>query len=78
MVMTRFTQRYILALSVVAGLTIFGQVLVHRQLDGQTSDSYVVNHAGRQRFQSQQIVKDALLMIREAAPTGSTRALAQT
>ncbi len=76
--MTRFTQRYILALSVVAGLTIFGQVLVHRQLDGQTSDSYVVNHAGRQRFQSQQIVKDALLMIREAAPTGSTRELAQT
>ncbi len=62
MITRRYTQRYILALSLVAGLTIFGQVLVQRQLDGQTSDSYLVNYAGRQRFQSQQIVKNVLLL----------------
>lgn len=76
MVTTQFTQRYMLALLVVAGLTIFGQVLVHRQLDQQTSDSYVVNYAGRQRYQSQQIVKDALLMTGQAVPNSSLQALA--
>ncbi|AQG81767.1 ATP-binding protein [Spirosoma montaniterrae] len=62
MLTRRYTQRYILALSLVAGLTIFGQVLVQRQLRDQTSDSYLVNYAGRQRFQSQQIVKTVLLL----------------
>lgn len=62
MITRRYTQRYILALLLVAGLTIFGQVLVQRQLRDQTSDSYLVNYAGRQRFQSQQIVKNVLLL----------------
>jgi len=78
MVTTRFTQRYLVALSLVAGLTICGQLLIHRQLDGQTSDAYVLNYAGRQRFQSQQIVKDALLMTSQPVPTVSTTARAQT
>ncbi len=78
MVTTRFTRRYIVALSLVAGLTICGQFLIHRQLDGQTSDAYVLNYAGRQRFQSQQIVKDALLMTSQATPAASVNALAQT
>ncbi len=78
MVTTRFTQRYIVALSLVAGLTICGQLLIHQQLDGQTSDAYVLNYAGRQRFQSQQIVKDALLMTSQAIPVASVNALAQT
>lgn len=56
------TYRYILALSLVAGLAIWGQVLVQRQLNGQENDSWLVNFAGRQRFQSQAIVKDVLLL----------------
>ena len=62
MITRRFTQRYMLALALVAGLTIVGQVLVQRQLRNQTADSYLVNYAGQQRYQSQQIVKDALLL----------------
>lgn len=56
------TYRYVVALSLVAGLTIWGQFLVQRQLSGQENDSWLVNFAGRQRFQSQAIVKDALLL----------------
>lgn len=62
MITRRFTRRYILALALVAGLTIVGQVLVQRQLRNQTGDSYLVNYAGKQRYQSQQIAKDALLL----------------
>ncbi len=62
MITRRFTRRYILALALVAGLTIVGQVLVQRQLQNQTGDSYLVNYAGQQRYQSQQIAKDALLL----------------
>jgi two-component system sensor histidine kinase DegS len=67
MVTRRFTQRYILALALVASLTIVGQVLVQRQLRDQTADSYLINYAGKQRYQSQQIVKDALLITRSDA-----------
>nr|ARK10671.1 hypothetical protein A6C57_10210 [Fibrella sp. ES10-3-2-2] len=61
------TYRYLFALSLVAGLTIWGQVLVQRQLNDQENDSWLVNYAGRQRFQSQTIVKDVLLLTTEAA-----------
>ena len=71
MITRRFTQRYVLALLLVAGLTIVGQVLVQRQLRNQTADSYLVNYAGRQRYQSQQIVKDALLMTNSGGLTES-------
>lgn len=58
-----FTYRYILALSLIAGLTIWGQVLTQRQLDKQENDSWLINEAGRQRFRSQMIVKDVLLLV---------------
>ena len=59
---TPFTRLYIIALSLVAGLTLTGQWLIQRQIQDQLNDSWVVNFAGRQRFQSQQISKDALLL----------------
>ncbi len=59
---TPFTRLYIIALSLVAGLTLTGQWLIQRQIQDQLNDSWIVNFAGRQRFQSQQISKDALLL----------------
>lgn len=66
------TYRYLLALSLVAGFTIWGQVLVQRQLNSHENDSWLVNYAGRQRFQSQAIVKNALLLT-TAAHQADTR-----
>lgn len=57
-----FTRLYIIALSLVAGLSLTGQWLIQRQIQEQLSDSWIVNFAGRQRFQSQQISKDVLLL----------------
>ena len=57
-----FTRLYVVALSLVAFLTILGQLLVQNTLDNQLKDSWLVNYSGRQRFQSQQIVKDILLL----------------
>lgn len=58
----RFTRLYILALSLVAFLTILGQLLVQNTLNDELYDSWLVNYAGRQRFQSQLIAKTALLL----------------
>ena len=66
------TYRYLLALSLVAGLTIWGQVLIQRQLSEQENDSWLVNYAGKQRFQSQAIVKDVLLLTM-ASPVPASR-----
>jgi two-component system, NarL family, sensor histidine kinase DegS len=41
--------------------------LVQRQLIGQENDSWLVNYAGKQRFQSQAIVKDVLLLTTAAS-----------
>lgn len=68
-----FTYRYILALSLIAGLTIWGQILVHRQLDKQEHDSWLINEAGRQRFRSQTIVNEALLLLN--APAADAQAI---
>ncbi|PQO25471.1 hypothetical protein C5Y96_24325 [Blastopirellula marina] len=56
----RLTVMYVLALSAVALLTILGQVLVQQSLEQQSSDSTVINIAGRQRMLSQKITKLAL------------------
>lgn len=56
----RLTILYVLALSAVALLTIWGQFLVQRSLEQQLSDSTVINIAGRQRMLSQKITKLAL------------------
>lgn len=53
---------YILALSVIATVSIIGQFLIQNHLDNQLSDSHVINVAGRQRMLSQRITKCALLL----------------
>lgn len=53
---------YMLALSAIAIISIIGQILIQRHLSDQTSDSQVVNLAGRQRMLSQKITKLALLV----------------
>lgn len=58
----KFTRLYILALSLVAFLTMLGQLLVQNTLEDELHDSWLVNYAGRQRFQSQLIAKTALLL----------------
>jgi signal transduction histidine kinase len=58
----KFTRLYIIALSAVALLSIIGQILVQIALKEQSSDSRVVNLAGRQRMLSQKICKDAILL----------------
>jgi signal transduction histidine kinase len=58
----KFTRLYILALTAVAFLSISGQVSIQWTLNKQMSDSWIINYAGRQRFKSQQIVKEILLL----------------
>ncbi len=58
----KFTRLYILALSAVAFLSVLGQVLIQLTLHNQLNDSRMINYAGRQRFLSQQIVKNILLL----------------
>lgn len=53
---------YILALSAVAALTIFGQVFIQRSIHAHQADSHVINLAGSQRYLSQQIVKYCVLI----------------
>jgi two-component system, NarL family, sensor histidine kinase DegS len=58
----RLTGLYIIALSAIAILTILGQVLVQRAIGNQQHDAKIVNLSGRQRFQSQGIVKMLLVL----------------
>ena len=51
-----------MALLLVAGLTLLGQFLVQQQLTNQENDSWLINRAGQQRFRSQSIMKNALLL----------------
>ena len=53
---------YIFALSVIATVSIVGQILIQDHLQNQLSDSRVVNLAGVQRYKSQWIVKMSLLL----------------
>jgi signal transduction histidine kinase len=62
-----FTRLYIIALTVVAFLSIIGQLLVQQMINDQSSDSWIINYAGRQRFQSQAIVKSALILSNPSA-----------
>ncbi len=63
----RLTVLYILALSMVALLTISGQVLIQGLLWQQSSDSRIINIAGRQRTMAQRLSKAALAI--QNAPT---------
>lgn len=53
---------YVLALSVIVSIAVIGQILIQNHLQGQLSDSHVINVAGRQRMLSQKITKCALLL----------------
>jgi signal transduction histidine kinase len=56
----RLTVLYLLALSIVAALSIAGQLLVQTQIARQSGDVQVVNVAGQQRTRGQRIIKAAL------------------
>ncbi len=58
----RLTNLYIVALSCIAILTLFGQTLVQQTINNQKFDGKIINLAGRQRFQSQSIVKIILIL----------------
>ncbi|MDT0676689.1 type IV pili methyl-accepting chemotaxis transducer N-terminal domain-containing protein [Autumnicola musiva] len=58
----KLSRLYIIALSAIALSVVVSQILIHRFLDDQESDSTVVNIAGRQRMLSQKIAKEALLL----------------
>lgn len=53
---------YIFALSIIATVSIVGQILIQNHLQDQLSDSRIVNLAGSQRYKSQWIVKMSLLL----------------
>jgi signal transduction histidine kinase len=53
---------YIFALSIIATVSIVGQILIQNHLRDQLNDSRVVNLAGSQRYKSQWIVKTVLLL----------------
>jgi signal transduction histidine kinase len=59
----KITRLYLLALTLVALLSVGGQILVQHSLGNQLSDSRVINMAGRQRMLSQKICKTVLLLI---------------
>lgn len=52
-------KRYTLALSIIAFLVIFSQILIQFAINAQRDDSRVINIAGRQRMLSQRINKAA-------------------
>ncbi|SFE55728.1 histidine kinase [Thermoflexibacter ruber] len=68
----RFTRLYVLALLGVALLSILGQILVQFTLKNHLNDSWVVNYAGRQRFQSQLITKNVVLLNQTTIPIDTT------
>ncbi|UBM57349.1 histidine kinase [Marinilongibacter aquaticus] len=57
----RLTWQYIIALSIVALLSVFGQVLIQISLLESADNSHVINLAGRQRMLSQRLTKMTVL-----------------
>jgi signal transduction histidine kinase len=58
----RLTRLYLVALTVVALLLLFGQVLIQKSLNESIDDAHVVNLAGRQRMLSQRLCKMAIIL----------------
>jgi len=58
----RLSKLYILALSVIAMLTITGYFLIQWALYQQNGNAHVINIAGQQRMLSESLCKTALLM----------------
>lgn len=61
----RLTRLYLVALTVVALLSLFGQGLIQKSLNESSDDSHVVNLAGRQRMLSQRLCKMAIILTNE-------------
>jgi PAS domain S-box-containing protein len=59
----RLQNTYIIALSLIALLSIGSQYLVRTNIESQTADSRVINVAGRQRMLSQKLTKTALILV---------------
>ena len=59
----RLTRFYVMALTVIAVLSISGLLLIRQTISTHSDDSRVVNVAGRQRMLSQRLTKLALLRI---------------
>ena len=72
-----FTRLYSLALTAVALLSVLGQLLVQQRLGNQVNDSWIINYAGRQRFQSQAIVKTVLILADHRQKTDTAAYLAE-
>ena len=67
----RLTRYYIVALTLVAVLTVSGLFLIRRTINNLNHDSRVVNVAGRQRMLSQRLTKLAILQT-EKIPTADS------
>ena len=67
----RITRFYVLALTVIAVLSLSGLLFIRRTLSDHYDDSRVVNVAGRQRMLSQRLTKLALLQT-TGIPTADT------
>lgn len=67
----RLTRYYIVALTLVAVLTVSGLFLIRRTINNLNHDSRVVNVAGRQRMLSQRLTKLAILQT-ERIPTNDS------
>ncbi len=72
----KFTRLYILALTAVAFLSILGQLLIQQTLNHQENDSWIINYAGRQRFQSQAITKNILVLADRSEKVDTSQYLA--
>lgn len=64
----RFTASYVIALSIIALLSIASQIVIRSVLNKQEKDARVINISGRQRMLSQKISKLALQLERADEP----------
>lgn len=69
--------RYILALSLIACLTIASQVAIQFVITDREDDSHIVNIAGRQRMLSQSIAKNAAFLATAQSAAEESRAREQ-
>ena len=67
-----------LALGFVALFTLLGQFFIQNYLNGQKSDSRIINVAGRQRMLSQKLAKEAILVSRNSTSNAQLDSLRRT
>lgn len=66
----KLTLLYVTALTSIAAMAIFGQVMIQSTLSQQKHDARIVNIAGRQRMLSQKLSKSALALESPSDPLG--------